>query len=163
MYIKKQSLIILFTIFFLFGSVSSMAKAQKIYPENIRTVFDLQDWLVRDFTYQPEIKYEWKKPLKTVIDRGGDCEDFANLVCHVLKDLGKECKVIGIFAPTYGHAIAVFKDVDGNWSHFSNQIYTPSRSKDIRELLNDYYGDWNKAYFFIGSTSMFYKWYTNRG
>lgn len=126
-----------------------------LYPKDIINSPDtLERWLITNFDYKMETGDNWKTPEQTVLDKGGDCEDFAFLVEAILKDLGYEAKPIWIYGKhkkgqiteSYSHAICIFK-INDKWRYFSNTYYFSKEFDTIKDVVyNDcpqwkWYGD----------------------
>jgi len=157
----KFKLLLILNLIFFFTILNYATAYDKIldnFIKNIKTQFDLAEAL-KDFEYQQDFDEYWKKPNETIIDNGGDCEDFAILSCYALRKIGRKCNVVIMHYADSGHAISVFKEVDGSWSFFDNQYYISVREPTIRDLLNRHYPNWKTAFFIIGNSKFFYKMY----
>ena len=110
-----------------------------LFPNTVKDPVTLSNWLKRDFILQvePEGEDHWKYPKEMVKDKAGDCEDYALLSRHVLKELGYKAYLIGIYYNdgVSAHAITIIRHKDKTFSYFSNQEYISIRFKSVRELL----------------------------
>ncbi len=143
---KKTKRIILITLALCLIASTGWTQTQRsgIRPYWVRDAQDLHLWLRGNFIYQDEEIEYWKRPFETVSDMGGDCEDFAFLVKHILNDLFIRSQVILVIfkGEDIGHAIAIFKEYDGTISYFSNRDYRKIKSKTFLDLLNSDYPNW---------------------
>jgi len=115
-----------------------------IYPSYVTTPETLEIWL-QDFTYQAEEGDYWKSPKETIRDKGGDCEDFAILVDHVLSDLGYRTFLLAIYFSdgNAGHAVAIVK-IEGQYTLFSENEYFSRKYKNLGDLLYYHYPYWSE-------------------
>lgn len=118
-----------------------------IRPYYVNDAQDLTFWLRSEFLYKSEKKGTvdyWQRPSETVNRHGGDCEDFAFLVQHVMRDLLVRSHVVSIKfrKRKIGHAICVFQEHDATWSYFTNQYYEKVNAETITDLVNQEYSTW---------------------
>lgn len=107
-----DQLIMFFALVFLSMCLVLCAEAYNL-PEGINSPRTLSRWMINSLTYQADkvgVDY-WKTPEETLIEKGGDCEDFAILAMTILKDLGYEAHLVILFPREgdSGHAVCVFK------------------------------------------------------
>jgi hypothetical protein len=133
-----------------------LVSGAKLYPSHIKTPKDIENWLISEgFRYKADktLRDEWKSPKQTVKDKGGDCEDFAVLVAHILEDLDySNVMIIGIFGDSLAHAICWFQEKNERWSFFSIgsskktgiTVYRPCKVKNPFSILYLYYPKWDK-------------------
>ena len=84
-----------------------------------RTLQGVNDF-VNSFDYQPDSDGVWKTPEQFFQDQGGDCEDFAVVKYHYLKNTHAVEILVGHLKnshteegdPNYAHAVLL---VDGKW------------------------------------------------
>jgi hypothetical protein len=159
---RRNLFIVLFLIGYIIGCLFSfkscassvLVSPTKLYPSNIQTPQDIEDWLIKEgFKYIPDKTKEdgWKSPEKTIKDKTLDCEDLAVLVAYILKDLGYEkVMIIAIYGSDLAHGICWFLDKDETWNFFSTGIGENGRSKfyfnckanNPFEILYFYFPEW---------------------
>jgi predicted nucleic acid-binding Zn-ribbon protein len=101
-------------------------------------LIDLFKWTQLNLYYQndpyiPVYNYGkfnnlWKLPNETILNQGGDCEDFALLVYSVLKDDGYKAWLIFWENETTGGHTAVITEVNGRW--YICLLYTSPSPRD---------------------------------
>lgn len=133
-------------------TISGILKnSEPLYPDYITTPEDIQSWL-KSFKYQEDIDGYWKSPEETVNDNGGDCEDFATLVAHILNNLNYDNYMVAVYytenKEKFGHAICLFEERDGTWSYFSNTNYIKARKEYLLKPIYLYFPNWYKIIFY---------------
>ena len=125
---------ILMTIFIVFGFFSikytlgneNVNFTEILETNNIETAEQWGEWTQTNLTYKDDgfIDY-WAQPYETMVNGGGDCEDFAFLHVKVLHLLGYEAVALGMGGrkEREGHAICLFFD-EVHWRVFDVQYLT---------------------------------------
>ena len=119
-------------------------------PSSVICPESLQEWFIKEgFSYQKEAKGKdyWKNPKETIVDKGGDCEDFVFLVDKVLLDLGYKTQTVAILFKNKktAHAICIIQ-INNKYTWFCNNVYGKKQYYTIQNLLNENYPDWNHYY-----------------
>lgn len=129
----------------------------------------IRDWVAANIEYKTDeeqwgIEEYWQTPEETLSLRTGDCEDFAILLCTLLRAYGISGEqiyvAVGIDDDGYGHAFLI-EDwyLDGEWRAIEPQVGTQTfppgrRFKDYSiadfKLLRDYeiIMGFNDSYYF---------------
>lgn len=161
---RRNLFIVLFLIGYIIGCLFSfkscasdvLVSPAKLYPSNIKTPQDIEDWLIKEgFKYTPDKtrKDEWKPPEQTIKDMSGDCEDVAILACYILEDLGYvDTMIIAIYGKDLKHGICWFREREGTWSFFSTgagldnkpKYYWPYKVHNAFNILYGYFPEWEK-------------------
>lgn len=123
-----------------------------LYPSYVTDHKSLGNWLSSNFSYQgePEGQDYWKKPKETIRDKGGDCDDSAILVKHILDELNYDNYMVCLtFSDRKtSHALNILK-IDGKFTTYSNFVYFPKSFSTLRGLLAYYYPKWHKIYYIM--------------
>ena len=117
----------------------------------------IRDWVAANIEYKTDeeqwsVNEYWQSPEETLSLRTGDCEDFAILLCTLLRayGIGEEqiYVAVGIDDDGYGHAFLIEnRYLDGEWRAIEPQVGTQTfppgrRFKDYSladfKLLRDY-------------------------
>ena len=161
---RRNLFIVLFFIGYIIGCLFSFKSCAsgvlvspiKLYPSNIQTPQDIEDWLIKEgfkYTQDKTRKDEWKSPEQTIKDMCGDCEDVAILACYILEDLGyKDTMLIALYGKYLAHGICWFREREGTWSFFSTgtgldnkpKYYWPSKLGNAFNILYEYFPEWEK-------------------
>ena len=115
---------------------------------DIRTPEQLSSWMQNNLVYQQEVLTDnWKLPQQTILDEGGDCEDFAILTQAVLSDLKIESQLIYIRYSLLEsrHVICIYETFGGTYNVFDNQYLYKTPYKTRREILNQLYPKWRSS------------------
>lgn len=112
----------------------------------------LSVWMIVNLKYIPDIGENFKSPKQTLLDGGGDCEDFAILAKAILEKYGYEGFLVGIIYKgldnkNTGHAIYLFQDKDGTYDYFNNQYLVDTDYKYILDPILINFSTWEEIYF----------------
>jgi len=132
-------------------AIAGVLVSAPLYPSIVDSPKDLSNWYEKSFTYQREALNEdgsrqdiWKTPKETVDDRGGDCEDFAILSKKILKELGYEAWMLAMYDETnVGHAVCLFREIDGTYSIMDVRHYVPFKRKDFNTIFKTNYKEYD--------------------
>jgi hypothetical protein len=120
-----------------------------LVPPQVKDAQSLYEFMKSEFSYQNEAEGadDWKEPLRTLKDKGGDCEDMAFFSQKVLQNLGYDTQAIAIYGKqigkTFFHAITIFKTKNGKYQYFSNQHYSYFKEfESVNEIINFECPEW---------------------
>ena len=94
---------------------------------------DIRDWVAASIAYKSDQQQwggdYWQTPEETLSYRTGDCEDFAILLCSILRAYGIDAEqmyvVLGVNDEEYRHAFLNENwYLDGEWRSIESQAYT---------------------------------------
>ncbi|HED05262.1 MAG TPA: hypothetical protein ENI61_01100 [Ignavibacteria bacterium] len=147
-FIKNLAYFFVLFLFCLF--VGNTFCSNKIFEEiKITNVSELHTWIVSNLKYIIEkpndfwAGQEWKMAIQTYRDGGGDCEDLATFNFEMLKRLGYNPILVLVWYTEreidIGHAIVIFKEVDGKFGIFSNLDYEKTSFTNRYQVLQRYY------------------------
>ncbi|MFH1782101.1 MAG: transglutaminase-like domain-containing protein [Candidatus Omnitrophota bacterium] len=113
--------------------------------KNIASIEGYAEWLKDNFQYKKDVSGDyWAKPEETLLEKTGDCEDFAFLNQAALRLFGYKSEVF-IVKPLKTitlHAICVFKK-DGKYVYFDNTSFKKTdlvSLEEFKEFLDKRYG-----------------------
>ena len=101
---------------------------------------DIRDWVADNITYVSDeerwgVSEYWQTPEETLSLRSGDCEDFATLLCTLLRAYGIPANqvyvAIGVDKTGNGHAFLLKNWPDGKW-----QVIEPRAGSDNFRRFN---------------------------
>lgn len=109
---------------------------------------DLMAYCRKAFEYDPDpvggMLDNMQPPWVFLQRKRGDCEDWSNLMMHVLRKQGKQAWLFFVFSPTGGHCVCFFRE-GSTWSHISNRGLKGG-FETWDEMLADVSRDWLLAY-----------------
>lgn len=99
----------------------SVAELVKNFP----TLDKLGWWIEQNIFYKIDgVSDEWKSSERTLKDRAGDCEDFANLCYDCLVALDYKPHILVMYEKRKAHAICAFKEWETArvWRYYDNGV-----------------------------------------
>jgi len=128
----------------------------KTIVERYRSISSVSEYLYTYYEYESDTKQfdcdeYWQTPEQMIENKKGDCEDFAILTQAILKELGIESKLIGLYwqeedyTKTYkwvAHMILMIQEVDNKYSFMSNQFYFATLEESIEKSIERYVENW---------------------
>ena len=87
------------------------------------------------------------EPVLFAVRGKGDCDDYANMACYLLRSAGIDCRFLAVFRRGAGHAVCAFRR-DGNmWGEVSNWTVNSKWRADqsyctLVDVAGGVYFDW---------------------
>jgi len=87
---------------------------------------------------------KWQSPEELLINRRGDCEDFARFAYEILKSNGTKAWLVSIYGRGYGHTIVVFQE-KGFYHAIDGTEVKRFNAKSLLQVFEKIYPFWQKA------------------
>lgn len=102
---------------------------------HIQSLEDYSRWLRQNIAYRQAGDAEHgANPQRTLIQRYGDCKNFAFLNAAVLKVAGFQPRILALFMPGKGHAICAFQ-AGGRYCWFDNAILEKTSAQSFPAFI----------------------------
>ena len=120
-----------------------------LLSQNLNSPNDVAHFLWKNFIFETDQhqfgqEEHWQTAEEFLINRKGDCEDFALLASELLRMKGIPSFLLNIYGDGTGHTVCVFKQ-NGKYRAFNGSQMT-SEAAHLKQLITEINPFWKKAF-----------------
>lgn len=131
---------------FIQPSLSIQNPAQNL---NLISPEAIAKFLWKNFEFQEDQeqfgqKEYWQTPEEFMMNKKGDCEDFAMMAKSLLEQIGHKSFLISVYGSRYAHTVTVFEE-NGKYNIIDGSQIKRFQADSIEEVMTKLYPHWNEG------------------
>ena len=112
----------------------------------LQTPDDIAHFLWRNFLFENDqsqfgTEEHWQTPEEFLMNRRGDCEDFAIFAREILRLHGTTAFLLNIYGGHFSHTVCVFRE-DGRYSVLDGTEVRRYNTEDLKDIASRLYPYW---------------------